>query len=409
MISNASGSHQNYIVEGVYMVTPQIENPTYFAISPPTINVSFPAQVSPLLQDFCVTANGIHNDLEVSIIPITNARPGFDAVYKILYKNKGTTIQNGTINLDFEDSVLDFISASSNVSNQSINTLIWNFVNLTPFETREIQFTLNINSPQESPAVNNNDVLSLNATITGLADEIPQDNTFTLNHTVVNSFDPNDKTCLEGTTITPDMAGKYVHYKIRFENTGTANAQNIVVKDIIDTTKFDISSLMPMDASHSFVTKISNGNTAEFIFENINLPFDDANNDGYVVFKIKTKPTLVLGDSFSNAANIYFDYNFPIITNTETTTIAVLETKDFEFSDYFTLHPNPAKTDLNIESKKGIKISSASIYNVLGQLVLVHTNLNQSKSIDVSELKSGNYFIKILSDQGISNTRFIKE
>ncbi len=62
--------------------------------------------------------------------------------------------------------------------------------------------------------------------------------------------------------------------------------------------------------------KLQHNNKVEFIFENINLPFDDANNDGFVAFKIKTKSSLVLGDTFSNSANIYFDYNFPIVTNT---------------------------------------------------------------------------------------------
>jgi hypothetical protein len=108
------------------------------------------------------------------------------------------------------------------------------------------------------------------------------------------------------------MVGKYVHYKVRFENTGTANAQNIVVNDMIDADKFDVDSLIPLDGSHAFVTRIK-GNKVEFLFEGINLPFDDINNDGYLVFKIKAKPTLVLGDTFSSTASIYFDYNFPVV------------------------------------------------------------------------------------------------
>jgi hypothetical protein len=100
---------------------------------------------------------------------------------------------------------------------------------------------------------------------------------------------------------------------IRFENKGTAEAQNVVVKDMIDTSKFDVSSLVVTQGSHPFVTRITETNKVEFIFENINLPFDDATNDGYVAFKIKTKPSLVVGDSFSNTASIYFDYNFPIV------------------------------------------------------------------------------------------------
>ena len=156
-----------------------------------------------------------------------------------------------------------------------------------------------------------------------------------MNQTVVNSFDPNDKTCLEGDIVTPDLIGEYVNYVIRFENTGTYPAENIVVKDIIDLSKFDISTLIPIKASHSYGTKISDGNKVEFIFEKINLPFDNANNDGYIAFKIKTLSTLVVGDSFANEASIYFDYNFPIVTNKATSTFKSLAVEDFDFSSFF--------------------------------------------------------------------------
>ena len=194
---------------------------------------------------------------------------------------------------------------------------------------------------------------------------------------------------------------------LRFENTGTANAQNIVVRDMIDTAKYDVSSLVPLSGSASYVTRIINTNQVEFIFQNINLPFNDANNDGYVAFKIKTKPTLVVGNSFSNTANIYFDYNFPITTNTATTTIATLGTQDFEFGTVFSLSPVPAKNVLTITAKQAVVMSSVSIYNMLGQLVQVSTNPNEN--IDVSGLKTGSYFIKIISDKGTASGKFLKE
>jgi len=265
----------------------------------------------------------------------------------------------------------------------------------------------NINSPTETPAVNGGDVLDYTATIVGATDETPNDNTFVLNQTVVNSYDPNDKTCLEGLSISPSMVGDYVHYLIRFENTGTYPAENIVVKDDIDITKFDISTLVPLSSSHNFVTRITNTNRVEFIFENINLPFDDSNNDGYVAFKIKTKPTLVVGYTFSNTANIYFDYNFPITTNTYVTTVQTLGHQDFEFSSVFSLSPVPTKEVLTITAKESVVMTSVSIYNTVGQLVQVHTNPNES--IDISGLSSGNYFIKIISDKGSSTGKFIKE
>ncbi len=409
LISNVSGSYVIPVGAATHTLAPVLENPTYFNVFPSTVNITFPTQASPVTQNFCVTANGVHPDLEVTLLSIIGARPGFDTSSKIIFKNKGNTMQSGTLNLVFNDAVLDLVNAIPGVSNQTVNNLSWNFVNLLPFETREISVTLNVNSPVETPAVNNGDVLNYSATITSAAtDDMPNDNTFVFNQTVVNSLDPNDKKCLEGATIPPTKVGDYVHYMIRFENNGTANAQNIVVKDMIDLTKFNINSLVAIKGSHSFITKITETNKVEFIFENINLPFDDANNDGYIAFKIKTKPTLVVGNTFSNTASIYFDYNFPIVTNTATTTIAVLSRQDFEFSNYFNVYPNPVHDVLNIATKDAIEITSINIYNTLGQLVLVIPNAKEIKTVDVSSLSSGNYFIKINSDKGTSNTKFIK-
>jgi Leucine-rich repeat (LRR) protein len=384
-ISNASGDYSIPVQAGNHIITPVLENPTYFTISTTLVNVTFPTDASPFTQNFCVTPSGLHPDLEVSLLPITSAMPGFDATYKIIYKNKGNQVQSGLVNLTFDDMVLDFVSSTSETSSKSNNTISWDFTDLKPFESREIKITLNLNSPTETPRVINGDILVFIAKINSLVtDETFKDNEFTLNQTVVGSFDPNDKTCLEGAVITPSLIGENVHYLIRFENTGTYKAQNIVVKDMIDLSKFDISTLVPTSSSHSYITKISEGNKVEFVFENINLPFDDANNDGYIAFKIKTKPTLVVGDSFDNEANIYFDYNFPVLTNKATSKFATaLETQDFEFSNYFKVYPIPADEVLNISAIQNIEIQSIAVYDILGQMVISLTNVKNTSIIDV--------------------------
>ncbi len=408
--SDTTGKYTIPFSAGTNTIKPILENPTYFTVFPTTVNVTFPTQTSPFTQNFCITPNGVRPDLEVALLPLQPARPGFDAKYKLVYKNKGNTIQTGSANLTFNDAVLDLVVTNPVATSQTTNNLTWNFTALQPFETREITFTMNVNSPMEIPAVNNGDILNFTTTITSSAtDETPTDNTFTFNQTVVGSYDPNDKTCLEGTVITPALIGQYVHYLIRFENKGTFAAENVVIKDMIDLAKFDISTLIPTSASHSYITKISDLNKVEFIFEKINLPFDDANNDGYIAFKIKTKPTLIVNDSFTNEANIYFDYNFPILTNKATSTFKTLGTQDFDFGKYFTLYPNPAKADLNITAKETINVKSINVYNTLGQLVLVVTNADKVSKIDVSSLTSGNYLVQIKTDKGTSNTRFIKE
>ncbi len=408
VIANASGNYSVPIQAGVHTITPQLENPNYFTISPTSVTVTFPATTSPFTQNFCIVPTGVKHDLEVVVIPIDVARPGFDATYKIKYKNKGNQSENATVNFTYNDAILDYVSATITPTTQATGTLSWAVGTITPFQSGEILVTLNVNSPMETPAVNGGDILSYTATANGLStDETPDDNTVVLNQIVVNSFDPNDKTCLEGNVINPSMIGKYVHYKIRFENTGTFAAQNIVVKDIIDTTKFDIASLQMTDASHSCITKISNTNKVEFIFENINLPFDDANNDGYVVFKIKTKPTLTLNSTISNLANIYFDYNFPIVTNTATSTFTTLGNDTFEFDNYFTIYPNPVAEVLSIKAKQDTQILGLSIYTMLGQLV--QTVVNPTSTLDVADLKTGTYFVKITTDNGVSSSNFVKE
>lgn len=405
-IPNQSGNYSIPVQSGTYDITPILENPSYYSITPASSTVTFPAQSSPFIQDFCIVPNGIHNDLEITILPINNAIAGFDAEYKLVYKNKGNQTQSGSVNLLYNDAVLDLISANPSVVTQTSSTLTWNFTNLLPFESREIDVILNLNSPMELPPLNSGDQLNYTASINGLTDETPIDNSADLKQIVVNSYDPNDKTCLEGTTITPSMVGQYVHYLIRFENNGTANAQNVIVRDLIDTNKFDINTLIPMIGSHNFETRISNTNKVEFIFQNINLPFDDTTNDGYVAFKIKTKSNLVVGNTFSNTANIYFDYNFPIVTNNYTTTVQnALGLQENDLKSAISIYPNPVKDVLNFMSED--IIIKIEIYDIAGRIV--SSNSVSENKIDLSELKTGNYIAKVYTEKGIESIKLLKE
>src|SRR5690606_34069708 len=195
------------IQEGNYTITPQLENPNYFSILPSNINVNFPTDSSPYTQDFCVTPNGVHNDLEVTIIPLEAEIPGFDTDYKIIYKNKGNTTLSGSIDFTFDDNYMNLLSSNQIVNSQSTGNLIWNYINLQPFETREISLTMTLNTPTDANCpLNSTDLLKYSATITPLAsDETPDDKSFNLNQEVVNSHDPNDKTCLEGEIVTPEQ------------------------------------------------------------------------------------------------------------------------------------------------------------------------------------------------------------
>ena len=410
--SNTSGFYSIPVQAGNYTITPIIDDLNYFSAFPQFITVDFPDDSSPSIQDFCLTSNGEFNDLEVVIIPLNEARPGFDAEYKLIYTNKGTTTLSGEFNFTFEDNVMDFVSADPVFDSQDLNTLKWNYSNILPFERREIFVSMNLNTPTDANfPLNGGDVLNFIAELSSpQVDETPDDNTFNLPQIVVNSFDPNDKTCLEGNALSPDRVGEYLNYMIRFENTGTANAINVVVKDEIDPSMLDISTLKIVSSSHPMITKINNS-TIEFIFENINLPFDDDNNDGYIVFKIRSLDTLVLADTIENDAEIYFDFNFPIITNNEITTIEnVLNLADYDLAEAsLAAYPNPVFNILTIKSKDAFK--KISIYDVNGKLNKLINLLSNKKEIelDLNNLNSGFYFIKIESLNKIYTHKFIKQ
>mgnify|MGYP000439295091 CR=1 FL=1 len=187
---------------------------------------------------------------------------------------------------------------------------------------------------------------------------------------------------------------------------GTANANNVLIKDVINTSMLDITSLMPLHSSHNFITRIKNANEIEFVFENINLPFDDANNDGYIAFKIKTLETLVIGDIFENKAEIYFDYNFPIITNTASTEIvAPLSIGEQNFKT-IKLHPNQTNSKLNIRSSQIIE--KLKVIDINGRVLKSITISNSEYSLDVSNLSNGIYFIELQSGTLKQTQKFIK-
>lgn len=403
-IANYTGNYSIAMTEGTHTVTPVIENPSYFTITPSTVELTFPGATNPQQQNFCIVPNGVQQDVEVVVFPITPARPGFQAAYKIIYRNKGNVMASGEVKLNYMSEVMSFNNSNPTTSNTT-NQLTWTYENLYPFESREIYLTFNLNTPTQNPSLNGGDILVLTGTISPeTTDTIPADNTFTLNQTVVNSFDPNDKTCLEGNMVSEDYIGEYVHYLIRFENTGNGKAIKITVKDNIDVSKFDIESLTPLASSHSFVTRIED-NQVNFIFEDINLPFEDALNDGYVMFKIKLLSILLPGESFTNQAEIYFDYNFPITTNLESTLIQeILSVKDQKLDQVF-IYPNPTSDYFSIATKN--QISKVEIFAADGRLIQSILHPNQNK-VDVSALSKGNYIIRIDNGEITFSKKLIK-
>ncbi len=407
-----NGSYLGYLPHPDITLTPQFTNP-YFTVEPGAVTPIFVGSGNVSNVDFCIVPNGIHPDLAISLVPLTPARPGFDAEYKLIYSNKGTITQSGNISCNFPDDVFDFVSANPVAANTP-NTLSWSFNDLQPFQSREITFKLNLNSPAEVPPVNFGQHLNLyGAVSSSSADENNLDNTANLTQIVSGSNDPNDmqvSTLL--THIEPPL--EYLTYTIRFQNTGDSAAENVVVADILDD-RFDRNSLEMVSASHSYVSRLF-GNRLEVIFQGINLPdlnTDEPQSHGYVSFKVKPKLDGVnVGDNIENKANIFFDFNLPVTTNTVTTTYnsILLGAEKFDRKLDFNLYPNPVKNSLNIDVNATASIKSVQVYNMLGQLLKTVSNITKSKTIlvDVTQLNAGTYLLEIVSDKGKTTKKFMK-
>lgn len=72
----------------------------------------------------------------------------------------------------------------------------------------------------------------------------------------------------------------------------------------------------------------------------------------------------------------------------------------------FVLYPNPVTNELNIAVSNSEIVENVAIYNLTGQLV--KSLKGDIKTVDMSDLSSGNYFVKVQTNQGVMNKKIIK-
>jgi uncharacterized repeat protein (TIGR01451 family) len=328
-------------------------------------------------------------------------------MYKLVYKNKGNQTLSGNVTFQYDDAVLDFVTSTATPDTQATGLLTFNYTNLLPFESRSIDITLNVNGPMETPPVNIDDVLDFTATInTNQTEETPDDNSFDYSEVVVGSYDPNDITCLQGEVVSDAEIGEYLHYLIRFENTGTAAAQKVVVTTDINPADYSLNTLQVLDASHDMFVRNNDG-VIEFVFEDIQLA--GGGGHGNILLKIKTLPTLTINDEVDIQADIYFDFNFPIVTNIANTSFETLSVTGFETDQNIILYPNPVEDLLFIESQQDLQ--QIRLFDIQGKQIKVDVNLDQglNTSMDLSQLSQGIYFINIKTPQGNYTKKVIKD
>lgn len=77
-------------------------------------------------------------------------------------------------------------------------------------------------------------------------------------------------------------------------------------------------------------------------------------------------------------------------------------------SVHFQVYPNPANDQIAITAESTLENATINIYTISGKLVLSKSNLKATPIIDVSQLETGNYIIKVINDAAIYTERFVK-
>ncbi|MBL7887584.1 MAG: T9SS type A sorting domain-containing protein [Flavobacterium sp.] len=109
--------------------------------------------------------------------------------------------------------------------------------------------------------------------------------------------------------------------------------------------------------------------------------------------------TIVDGGNPATAPDVQQDFPFDINGT-------VLGVNQNDFDAQVTLSPNPVKDILTISVPTNVVVKSATIYDLNGKLV---QQVNESTSVNVSQLAVGNYVLKVTSDSGEVAKKFIKE
>jgi uncharacterized repeat protein (TIGR01451 family) len=313
-------------------------------------------------------------NLAVTISQYSTVAPGFPAYYYVDVCNVGTVTTGGVASL-YYDSELQFSYSSPAQSshNTSSHTLTWNVPALAPGDCQGyyVKFTLPATVALGTHIFN---LATVTSTIN--PDINLTNNKDTIHQIVQGSWDPNNKLA-NGSYTHPETSTKFIlpntdlEYTINFQNTGTAPAVNVIVKDAL-LADLDANSFKLLRTSHDCQV-IRDGSNLNFKFSNIMLPdsfHNEKESHGFVRFSVKPK-TAALGTVINNTAQIFFDFNDAVVTNTTENIIAVSTgiNDDYSVSE-IVVAPNPFSSYTTI-SVKGVAAESIEMttFDVTGRLV----------------------------------------
>ena len=355
-------------------------------------------------------------DLDAHLF-VNEFRPGFSTVVWLDAFNLGCTANSGQVILTIDD-LITYTNAFPAPDQIIGDSLIWNFSDLH-YDSAGVQPLVHFNT-NLSAAIGDSVCFELTI-LPDLGDEQPANNQKQYCFPVINGYDPNDKqvypqgVCPEHYT----LHDQRLTYKIRFQNTGNADAINIHIIDTISPF-LDLTTANIISRSHDMYTEVLPGNVLRFNFDNIHLPDSTSNepeSHGFVIFEISPLPGLADGTAIENTSEIYFDFNPAVVTNTVRNTmvsvipecgVAVKEQEGIK--PEVRLFPNPTNGLLTLDLGQFYARADIYVFNSGGQPVINTSLQNQQiHQLDWSMLPQGFYFIHIKTGQETFNIKLFKE
>jgi uncharacterized repeat protein (TIGR01451 family) len=345
-------------------------------------------------------------DLWTSVTPWIGYFQGTTAYIKLKYGNYGPlTATSGTLQLTLPAGV-SVVTSSINIPGYTIsgNTISWNIAATPNFQFTDI---IQVIVPSGLPSGTPHNFIATITPSSSINDCNQTNNTSNLLQILGSSYDPNDKTVNLPEQISP-VVDDYLTYVIRFQNTGTAPAQNVYIMDTL-SPYIDWSSVQVLETSHPMNLLELNGGILRFDFPQIWLADSTTNeplSHGHVVYRVKENPGNGSGIGIANTASIYFDWNDPVVTNTTWNVNADLAVIDNQQAQ-FVVYPNPATNAVTISGQQDI--TAVQLMDMMGNLVYEMTANSKQLTIATSDLQAGVYILAVSAADSTTRQAFIKQ
>lgn len=367
--------------------------------------------------DFANESNPLR-DIHISTWPIICPIPGFEYSQNMIISNDGTIPENNVIaNYGSDYQLGDAQFSPSGHFIPDVKAGAYKVTNLGTIQEGNAKFfQITYQVPANIPL--NTELwfdaeCAYEAPISNwLNDYSPWNNKNLFKDIVVGSYDPNFMEVLPQGKGSEGFISKndtILEYMVHFQNEGTYYARKVEVEVKLDPN-LNWRSLKPVYNSHPVQVSINEKGKILFTFDNINLypkSFSEALSNGFFTFTVKTNRNLAELTKIRNSADIYFDFNTPISTNTTLNTIEkLLSSNDPTLSPIsFEINPNPnsGAFTLAMQSRQNT-MATIQIIDLMGKInystAVQLVNGKQTIPVHSSRLTNGIYFVRIFLSDG---------